>query len=209
MEHDTIKPIAMQAPVLTVERLFPDEQGVRLIEYWESHEKSAGVVIAPDGSDAAVKESSKRRQDVFLPDGDPLLDEVSQRVAAAIGAAVLAAFQYRIEVMEGVRVGCYDAADRGFFRAHHDNTTPATAHRRFAMSVNLNTGEYEGGGLRFPEFGGATYAPPRGGAAVFSCSLLHEVQPVTSGRRFGLFTFFCSEADERARLERAQGQPGS
>ncbi len=205
MTHDVSSIIAMQAPVLVVERLFSADLCARLIAYWENHEKSAGVVVSPDGGDAAVREGSKRRADVFLADGDPLLGDVSQVVAATIGPAVLGAFQYRIEVMEGVRVGCYDSADLGFFRAHHDNTTPATEHRRFAMSVNLNTGQYEGGLLRFPEFGGAAYAPPPGGAVVFSCSLLHEALPVTSGRRFGLFTFFCSEADERARIARVGG----
>jgi len=52
-----------------------------------------------------------------------------------------------------MRIGCYDSADGGYFRAHRDNTTPYTAHRQFAMSVNLNTGEYEGGDVHFPEYG--------------------------------------------------------
>ena len=47
-------------------------------------------------------------------------------------------------------------------------------HRRFAVSLNLNTGDYEGGCLRFPEFGPHLYVAPAGGAVVFSCSLLHE-----------------------------------
>ena len=33
-------------------------------------------------------------------------------------------------------------------------------------------------------------SPPTGGAAVFSCSVLHEALPVTRGRRFVLTTFF-------------------
>jgi predicted 2-oxoglutarate/Fe(II)-dependent dioxygenase YbiX len=33
-------------------------------------------------------------------------------------------------------------------------------------------------------------SPPAGAAAVFSCSLLHQVLPVTRGRRFVLTTFF-------------------
>ena len=57
------------------------------------------------------------------------------------------------------------------------------------MSLILNDG-YEGGGVRFPEFPGNEYRPPAGAALVFSCSLLHEVMPVTKGRRFGLFGFY-------------------
>ena len=64
--------------------------------------------------------------------------------------------------------------------AHRDNTTKGTAHRRFAVTINLNAGEFEGGELRFPEFGPRTYRPPTGGAVVFSCSLLHEAPPVTA-----------------------------
>ena len=75
-------------------------------------------------------------------------------------------------------------------RRHKDNTSSATAHRQFALSLNLNgTDEYDGGLLRFPEFGRELYAPVAGGALVFSTAMVHEVTPVTRGRRFGVFTF--------------------
>jgi predicted 2-oxoglutarate/Fe(II)-dependent dioxygenase YbiX len=64
----------------------------------------------------------------------------------------------------------------------------------FAVTLNLNTGDYEGGALRFPEFATAPFEAPAGGAVVFSCSLLHEAFPVTRGRRFGLFTFLFDDA---------------
>ena len=47
------------------------------------------------------------------------------------------------------------------------------------MSLNLNAGEYEGGFLRFPEYGPNLYMPETGCAVVFSCSLLHEALAVT------------------------------
>ena len=67
---------------------------------------------------------------------------------------------------------------------HRDNTTRGTAHRRFAVTINLNDGPWEGGDLRFPEYGPQTYRAPTGGAVVFSCSLLHECTPVTRGERY-------------------------
>lgn len=191
--------VAMQAPVLMIPDLFSAAECDRLIAFWEASEKTSGAVASAGTGDRAVKESSKRRRDVFIPDGHALIQTVTSAVAGRVGPEILKAFQFRIEIMEGVRIGCYDAADRGFFKAHYDNTTPATAHRRFAISINLNTGDYEGGGLRFPDYGPYQYCPPRGGAAVFSCSLLHEVLPVTVGRRFGVFTFFSTEADEAGR----------
>jgi predicted 2-oxoglutarate/Fe(II)-dependent dioxygenase YbiX len=191
--------VEMQAPVLIIPALISADKCGRFIEFWENNEKTSGSVASTGTGYSTVKEQSKRRQDVFIPDGHALLQDVTKLVVERVGPEILKAFQFRIEIMEGVRIGCYDAAELGFFRAHHDNTTSATAHRRFAISVNLNTGEYEGGGLRFPDYGSNIYCPSRGAAVVFSCSLLHEVLPVTQGRRFGLFTFFSTEADENSR----------
>ncbi len=58
------------------------------------------------------------------------------------------------------------------------------------MTLNLNTGEYEGGHLRFPEYGPHLYKPGLGDAVVFSCSLVHQALPVTSGTRYVLLSFF-------------------
>jgi hypothetical protein len=48
--------------------------------------------------------------------------------------------------------------------------------------------------LRFREYGPVLYDAPVGGAVVFSCSLLHEAIPVTSGRRFMFLPFLYDEA---------------
>ena len=57
------------------------------------------------------------------------------------------------------------------------------------MSINLNLEQFEGGELRFPEFGGQRYRPANGTAIVFSSSLLHEALHVTSGHRLVLLAF--------------------
>lgn len=105
--------------------------------------------------------------------------------------------------MERYIVARYDARDGGHFRAHRDNTTPGTAHRWFAATINLNADEFYGGELRFPEFEGQTYKAPRGGAAIFSCSLLHEAMPVTRGTRFCFLPFFYDEAAAAIRKRNA------
>ena len=79
------------------------------------------------------------------------------------------------------------------------------AFRQFAVSLNLNTGDYEGGELEFPEFGDALYLPAIGAAAVFSASLLHAARPVTKGRRYVLLTFLHDQAAEARRLAFVQG----
>lgn len=103
-------------------------------------------------------------------------------------------FAFRATTFEELKLACYDAGEGGYHRPHRDNVTADVADRRFAMSINLNTGDYYGGQLRFPEYGPALYAPPAGGAAVFSSSMLHEALPVTRGQRFVLLSFLGNDA---------------
>ena len=112
------------------------------------------------------------------------------------------AFQFEVTQLERDIVVRYDAKEGGFFKPHRDNTTVATEHRRFAVTINLNAEEYEGGDLRFPEFGNSTYRATTGGAVVFSCSLLHEALPVRSGLRYCYLPFCYNAEDAKLRLER-------
>ncbi len=92
----------------------------------------------------------------------------------------------------------------GYFHRHRDNTSPHLAYRQFALSVNLNTGDYEGGALRFPEFNDVAYNPPAGAGIVFSASLLHEASPIIRGSRYVLLTFLHSAAAEARRVQALQ-----
>jgi predicted 2-oxoglutarate/Fe(II)-dependent dioxygenase YbiX len=71
------------------------------------------------------------------------------------------------------------------------------------MTINLNTPEYEGGCLWFPEYGPSLFRPQVGEAIIFSCSLLHEVTPVVFGKRYALLSFFY---DDAAAQQRQQNQ---
>jgi peroxiredoxin/predicted 2-oxoglutarate/Fe(II)-dependent dioxygenase YbiX len=101
------------------------------------------------------------------------------------------AFQYDVTTFEGLRIACYEGERQGRAQGHRDNSRPEVAHRRFAMSLNLNSEQFSGGELRFPEYGSQLYKPDTGAAIVFSCSILHEALEVTEGRRFVLLAFFC------------------
>lgn len=103
------------------------------------------------------------------------------------------AYQYEITRYEPYRIGCYEGERGGELHGHRDNTLPIVAHRRFAVSVNLNSHEFEGGALRFPEFGDEVYRPESGAAIAFSCSILHEAMHVTRGRRLVLLAFLGGE----------------
>ncbi|HEX7930432.1 MAG TPA: 2OG-Fe(II) oxygenase [Sphingomicrobium sp.] len=94
------------------------------------------------------------------------------------------AFQTTITHREAYRIACYDAAEKGGLPQHRDNNSEPTKDRRFTVSVSLNAGQYSGGQLRFREYGEHLYEVETGTAIVWSASLLHEVLPVTEGRRF-------------------------
>jgi 2OG-Fe(II) oxygenase superfamily len=111
-----------------------------------------------------------------------------RHIAMRVVPEIAKAFQYRITRWERLRIAGYKGQRGGELHGHRDNVEP-TPYRRFAMSINLNTEEFTGGELRFPEFGDHRYRPESGAAIVFSSSLLHEAMHVTSGRRFVLLAF--------------------
>ena len=194
-------PEGQAAPVLVVPRVFEPALCKALIAHYETHGGSeSGFMRERDGKTIGVQDHSfKRRRDQEIVD-EELKNAAMHRVHGRIAPEIRKAFQFNPTRIERHIISCYDAETGGFFRAHRDNTTPGTAHRRFAVTLNLNTGEYEGGGLRFPEFGSQTYAPPPGAAVVFSCSLLHEAVPVTAGRRYAYLPFLYDDAAAEVRI---------
>lgn len=194
-----------QAPVLFIPRVLDPEFCQTLIQLHEATDaRDSGFMREVDGKTVEILDYGfKKRRDINLAE-TPLLDHMNQLVIRRVRPEIEKAYQFRITRFERHIVACYDAADRGFFNRHRDNTTKGTAHRRFAMTLNLNTDEYEGGCLRFPEYGTQLYRPAVGEAVIFSCSLLHEVTPVTSGRRFALLSFFYGDEDALVRERNRQ-----
>lgn len=191
--------IATQAPVLVVPDVLSGEQCAALVKVWhnEGHEQT-GVETSAGGQRAEqVTHTLKRRTDHIVTDA-----QRSREIATMVGRRVMPeiarAFSYRASRFEGFKIVCYEAVDRGFFSPHRDNLSPSTAHRRFALTLNLSD-DYEGGQLRFPEYGPDLYRPPQGAALLFSCSLLHEVLDVTAGRRFVLLSFLFGDEASPAR----------
>jgi peroxiredoxin len=196
---------AVQAPVLVIPRVFEPGFCRKLIAYYEElGGKESGFMREIGGKTVGVYDSAiKRRRDQDILD-ETLRKSCMYRIHGCVAPEIQKAFQFRAKFIERYIVACYDETSKGFFHAHRDNTTKATAHRRFAVSLNLNTGEFEGGCLRFPEFGPQLYVPPAGGAVVFSCSLLHEATPVTAGKRYAFLPFLYDEEAAQTRRENAK-----
>jgi predicted 2-oxoglutarate/Fe(II)-dependent dioxygenase YbiX/peroxiredoxin len=190
--------IAPAAPVLVAPRLFEPELCRELMALHEAQGSEFTGVMRDRGEvTVAVMDELKKRRDLVIDDAQ-LQDAIRERLERRLFPLIARAFAFEVTRIERYLVSCYDAADGGVFHAHRDNTTFQTAHRKFACSINLNT-DFEGGDLRFPEFGPQSYRPPVGGAVVFSCGLLHEAQRVTQGRRYAFLPFFTDEAGAAAR----------
>ncbi|MFQ5974194.1 MAG: 2OG-Fe(II) oxygenase [Alphaproteobacteria bacterium] len=187
--------ITEQAPALAIPNLIDPEHCRRLIAFWEGGSKIENLVMSKTGKISATPKL-KSRADVAVPVGSYESDELVGIMCRRLLPEISKAFNFEVTRFEPFKVGCYDAADRGFFGPHRDNARDITKHRRYALTLNLNTGEYEGGFLRLPEYGPHLYAPPVGAGIVFSCSLLHLATPVTKGRRFVLVGFFWGEEEQ-------------
>jgi len=188
-----IGPAPRHAPVLMIPRLFEPKLCRELMDFWEAGDKRRDEVTQGRGTEVRdnVVSDVKKRADVIVPEGDnPLHQAILAHFNMRVVPEIEKVFQYKTTSYDGARVGCYDAGEGGYFRAHRDSVSHKTGQeRRFALTLNLNDG-YEGGGLCFKEYGPQVYCPAAGDGVVFSCKLLHEALPVTKGRRFGLFAFF-------------------
>ncbi|WP_282604551.1 2OG-Fe(II) oxygenase [Pelagibius sp. Alg239-R121] len=177
------------APVLIVPKVLDSADCEALIARWRHHNEEGFVTTRIDGVDTRrIDPGMKKRRDHQVL--DTALDQsLTQIVGRRIAPELAKAFYFQRFRFDRFVITCYDAERGDYFRPHRDNTTPDTQARMFALTLNLNTEDYEGGGLRFPEYGPEGYRPRSGDAILFSCSLIHEALPVTSGRRFTLLSF--------------------
>ena len=201
---DTSVEFLIPPPVLVIPRVFEPEMCQRLIQEYEIHGgQETGVMQEKNGKTVAVHNHTfKRRKDYVIEDKE-LIDATQMRIRRRVVPEILKVHFFKITRMERYIVCCYAAEDEAHFSAHRDNTTRGTAHRRFAVSINLNS-EFEGGEVSFPEYGPRGFKPPPGGAVVFSCSLLHAVSKVTAGKRYAFLPFLYDE--EAAKIRAANNQ---
>ena len=182
--------LAQFAPVLIVPNVLTPDDCRTLIARWEvmGHQEGTVHSIVKGAEVSRIHKTMKSRRD------HEISDMALQRALGGVIGRRLApelerAFNFSRFRFDRFLITCYEAEREDHFRRHRDNQSPSTADRRFALTLNLNTDDYEGGELIFPEYGAHLYSPPAGGAILFSCSLLHEALPVRRGRRFTLLSF--------------------
>ncbi|MCU0541916.1 MAG: redoxin domain-containing protein [Oscillatoriaceae cyanobacterium Prado104] len=194
------RPAVRHAPVLVIPNVLDKDYCRFLIDLYKTNGGSpSGFMRQVGGKTVGLFDDNfKKRRDFFIED-PKLQQQLSAIIWRRVKPEIEKAFQFTITRFERYLVGCYDAQSGGFFRPHRDNTSKGTMHRRFAMTLNLNVGEYTGGFLRFPEYAPHGYKGESGTAIIFSCSLLHEATPVISGERFALLSFFYGNEDAKVR----------
>ncbi|GGH40547.1 hypothetical protein GCM10010973_36950 [Cribrihabitans marinus] len=191
----------VNAPILVLPNVFEESFCRHLIGLYEADGGTeSGFVREIDGKTVGVTDHShKSRRDYNIEDAS-LISDLRARFLRRVIPEIAKVHQYHVTRMERYIVACYSEEDGGHFRPHRDNTTKGTAHRRFAVSVNLND-DFDGGEVSFPEYGPRSYKAPAGGAVVFSCSLLHAVSKVTRGRRYAFLPFLYDDAAAEIRQQ--------
>jgi hypothetical protein len=201
------------APILLLPRVFELELCAHLIDCFKRDGgKDTGFMQDQGGRSVESFDGEwKRRRDFHLTD-QRLIANLRARIGRRICPEIKKAFQMRPTRIERDLVARYDAETGGHFGPHRDDTGISVAHRRFAVSINLNA-EFAGGEISFPEYSPRSFKAAPGAAAVFSASILHQVSRVTHGQRYVFLTFLFDEEAERVRqanlraVHAAQRQP--
>jgi predicted 2-oxoglutarate/Fe(II)-dependent dioxygenase YbiX/peroxiredoxin len=191
--------VPLTAPVLVIPRIFDFPLCDFLVQFYDKlGGADSGFLLDSNGQTSTVVDYRlKRRNDlaVLRPD---VRDAIRGQIVRRLVPAIERFFQFSATRMDRYIVACYDSEVGGHFSRHRDNVNAGAQHRRFAVTINLNH-DYDGCDLAFPEFGSKTYRAPHGGAVVFSCGALHQVTPVTRGRRYAFLAFMYGEADAALR----------
>jgi predicted 2-oxoglutarate/Fe(II)-dependent dioxygenase YbiX len=192
--------VPLCAPALVVPRVLEISFCDFLIGLYEKDGgRESGFMLDQGGKTATVvNRQLKSRRDLVIADPD-VRTAIRERVVRRLVPMIERFFQYKPTRMDRYMVSCYDAETGGHFSRHRDNVNAGARHRRFAVSINLNK-DYEGCDLIFPEFGRRLYKAPHGGAIVFSTGALHQVTPITRGRRYAFVPFLYGEEESRQRL---------
>ena len=190
-------------PVLILPHVFEPAFCEHLIELYNAEGGSETGVMR--NNVAVIDRSMKSRKDYTLTD-TALIQRVQRCISRRVIPEIERVFFMKITRMERYMVGCYAAEDGGHFRPHRDNTQIITAHRRFAISINLNS-EFEGGEVSFPEYSRKGYKAPSGWAVVFPCNALHAVAKIRSGRRYAFLPFVYDETGAQLRQRNLESIP--
>ena len=93
-------------------------------------------------------------------------------------------------------------SDKKAFRDAHTDWTNYSCHRRMSIIIGLsNPNDYEGGELVFKN-NNLKYKIGKGSAVIFDSKLVHEVLPVTKGKRYVIQAFLFDDSGYKLKKEK-------
>ena len=195
--------IEVQAPILFLPNVFEQDLCRDLIRVYEQHGgKESGVMRDVEGRTALIDDHSFKKRRDYTIEQPELLEQTRARVARRICPEILKIHSSGQRGWSDIWYPAIRQTMRTFPSAPRQHYR-GTAHRRFAVSINLNS-EFEGGEICFPEYGPKSFKPPPGGAVIFPCALLHAVTKVTRGSRYAFLPFLYDE--EAAKIREANAK---
>lgn len=174
----------------TVPNAFAPHEIDILRDLIQKKEKIAGVVSG-GVTDKQVRDS---RIQWLLPE-DAQHHWAFDRITGIVSTVNSQHFGMDLTAAEGIQLTEYDAAYYGFYGAHTDSGygQERARARKLSLTVQLSDSEeYEGGDLnlywndiKHP----FTASRTKGTMTLFRSHILHEVMPVTSGKRLSMVTW--------------------
>ncbi|MFP6734952.1 MAG: redoxin domain-containing protein [Rhodospirillales bacterium] len=134
-------PAPRHAPVLMIPRLFEPKLCRELMDFWEAGDKRRDEVTQGRGTEVRdnVVSDVKKRADVIVPEGDnPLHQAILAHFNMRVVPEIEKVFQYKTTSYDGARVGCYDAGEGGYFRAHRDSVSHKTGRSGASPSPSIS-----------------------------------------------------------------------
>ena len=135
---DRFAGIELQAPILYLPNVFEADLCRHLIEL---HERNASedspYMREVDGKTVrAMDRSFKRRKDCHVEEPE-LMALINARIVRRICPEVMKVHRVTATHIERYTIGCSSDDGGGHFLPHRDDTSKGTAHRQFAVSINL------------------------------------------------------------------------
>ncbi len=195
--------IVLPAPILILPNVLNKPLCAELIQlHRNSGAFDSGFVSTDQNGQQVVRidHSIKKRKDILLPRDNEINIQLSRVIMDRIRFEIKRAFQADVTHMDRLLISAYDDTG-GHFKRHRDDMPAKVAFRQFALSINLNAEDYDGGYLTFPEYNSHRYKAPTGAAVIFSAKVLHEVSQITRGERFALLSFMHNDAGEILRRQ--------
>lgn len=180
------------APILIIPNALTADDCTALIGHFEAGGDFAiakNTQAGPEGMKLPVYDYNRQDRIDHIISDQAVLQRIDQRLHERVVPMIKKAFAFDVTQREPLHIARYNGPRDGIAVGHRDNVATSTAHRKFALSINLND-DFEGGELVFNEYAPQGYRAAPGTALVFSSSLLHEVQETTKGIRYNLISHF-------------------